>query len=150
LNYVNNLTPSQWLYDFLKGFEKFRPTGYKPTPKDVWTAGFGHTNGVTADTTCTMDEANAWLVSDVASAARLVNSHVTGVQLTQHEFDALVSLVFNIGSGNFLGSTMLRLLNAGDLAGAANEFPKWDKQAGAVLAGLLTRRQAEERYFDLP
>jgi lysozyme len=146
---IPHMQPSQWLYDFLKGFEKFRPTGYKPTPKDVWTAGYGHTNGVTATTTCTLAEAEAWLHSDVASAVNLINDHVT-VALTQHEFDALVSLVFNIGSGNFLGSTMLRLLNAGNYAGASAEFPKWDKQAGAVLQGLLTRRIAEERYFDLP
>lgn len=140
---------SPWLEQFLEGFEKFRPTSYRPTPKDVWTAGFGHTSGVTENTTCTLAEARAWLAQDALWACSVVNNQVH-VTLTQHEFDALSSLVFNIGSGNFIGSTMLRLLNQGSLAGASAEFPKWDKQAGAVLAGLLARRNAEERYFDLP
>lgn len=146
---TQNMVPSQWLYDFLKGFEKFRPTGYLPTKKDKWTAGYGHTHGVTEQTTCTMAEAEEWLRQDVASAVATVNASVR-VHLTQHEFDALVSLVFNIGAPNFLSSTMLRKLNAADYAGASAEFPRWDKQAGAVLNGLHTRRVAEERYFDLP
>lgn len=147
---INRMTPSPWLYAFLKGFEKFRPTGYKPTKKDVWTAGYGHTQGVTEQTTCSTDEAEAWLKQDVTWAADCVNDRVTFLNLTQHEFDALVSLVFNIGATNFASSTLLKLLNAGKLAQASAEFPKWDKQAGVVLNGLLARRQAEERYFDLP
>lgn len=147
------MQPSPWLYDFLKGFEKFRPTAYAATAKErargLWTCGYGHTHGVTETTTCFMDTANDWLISDVAWAAKCVNDNVA-VHLTQHEFDALVSLVFNIGATNFLASTLLKLLNAGDYAGASAQFPRWDKQAGEVLNGLLARRQAEERYFDLP
>jgi lysozyme len=71
--------------------------------------------------------------------------HVT---LTQGEFDAVVDLVFNIGSGNFSGSTMLRKLNRNDLVGAANEFERWDQSGGQVVAGLLRRRKAEESIFN--
>ena len=141
------MTPSQWLYDFLKSFEKFRPTAYKPTPKDKWTIGWGRTFPVVEGDTCTTDQAQAWLEEDVAGVAHTVNQLVT-VPLTQGEFDALVSLVYNIGRGNFQESTLLRKLNDSDYGGAAAEFVRWDKQGGAVLNGLLTRREAEEKHFN--
>lgn len=146
---MNTLRPSSWLYDFLKSYEKFRPTAYKPTPKDKWTCGYGHTTGVTQYTTCTMPQAIMWLEQDVASAAIAVNTHVT-VPLTQEQFDALVSFVFNVGVEAFVDSTLLRLLSAGNYSGAAGEFPKWDKQAGEELEGLEKRRLAEQRRFLMP
>ena len=69
------------------------------------------------------------------------------VPLTDAQHGALVSLVFNIGSGNFRRSTLLRLLNEGDYEGAADEFPKWRKAGGKVLKGLERRRKAEREMF---
>jgi lysozyme len=96
--------------------------------------------------TCDQAQADAWLSEDVQSAVGSVNRLVTA-PLTQNEFDAVVDFVFNCGSGNFAGSTMLRLLNAGDYLGAANEFDKWDHASGLVVAGLLRRREAEQAEF---
>lgn len=145
-----NMQPSSWLFDFLKSYEKFRPTAYRPTPRDKWTCGYGHTEGVTEYTTCAMPQATMWLEQDVAGAAEQVNRHVT-VPLTQAQFDALVSLVFNCG----LAPLILHLgqkLNRGDYAGCAAEFPRWDKQAGEELEGLEKRRIAEMKHFlgDVP
>lgn len=145
--------PSPWLYAFLKGFEKFRPTAYLPTGKDVWTIGYGHTAGVKQGDTCTLAQAEEWLLNDVARFYAGLVMLVT-VPLNQNELDALVSLTFNIGigrrdghKGDFADSTLLDKLNAGDKAGAAAEFPKWDHQGGLELAGLRTRRLAEQARF---
>jgi lysozyme len=140
------MQPSPWLYSFLKGFEKFRPTAYKPTRKDVWTIGYGHTKGVREGDTCTMAEAELFLEQDVAWFASEV-SELVHAALTQNQYDALVSLCFNIGVGAFSGSTLLKKLNVMDYVGASAEFPKWDRQAGEVLGGLLTRREAEALHF---
>lgn len=143
------MTPSQWLWDFLQRPGNEGPLAtkaYKPTPDDVWTIGYGHTRGVMPTDTCTADQADAWLQNDVAGAVIAV-CHLVDVPLAQAQFDALVSLVFNIGAGNFQTSTLLRKLNARDYAGAAEEFPKWNHQAGHVLDGLTTRRDAEQARF---
>lgn len=69
------------------------------------------------------------------------------VSLNQHQFDALASLIYNIGSGNFMSSTLRMKLNRGDYEGAANEFWKWRKAGGQILQGLVKRRELEERLF---
>lgn len=154
------MIPSQWLYDFLERKEQFRPTAYKPTPKDVWTIGYGHTHGVKEGDTCTTEQALIWLKEDTAEACRMVNIHVA-VPLTQEQFDSMASIMFNVGTGlpgshdgivylkSGEPSTLLRKLNAGDYAGAAAEFPKWNKQAGRVLGGLVARRLEERLHFEL-
>lgn len=148
------MTPSPWLYAFLKDFEKFRPTAFKPTPKDVWTIAWGHTHGVKEGDTCTTVQGYLWLAEDVEYDVTGVNYLVT-VPLTQEQFDALISLTYNIGigvhdgkKGDFADSTLLVKLNAGDYVGAAAEFPKWNMQAGKVLPGLTTRRIAERLHFE--
>lgn len=112
----------------------------------VWTIGYGHTRGVTTGQTCTPDQALAWLLEDAQEAITAVNRLVT-VPLTQGQFDALVDFVFNLGEGALAGSTLLRLLNAGDSVGAAAQFPRWDHAGGVEVAGLLTRRQSEAAMF---
>ena len=67
--------------------------------------------------------------------------------VTQNQFDALVSFTYNLGAGNLRSSTLLKKLNAGDYAGAADEFPKWNKAGGKELAGLTRRRNAERDLF---
>jgi lysozyme len=95
---------------------------------------------------CTQAQAEAWLVQDIAFAEYTVNRLVK-IPLTQPEFDALVDFAFNAGSGNLAASTLLKRVNAGDIAGAAAEFPKWDHCGGVELAGLLRRRLAEQELF---
>lgn len=65
----------------------------------------------------------------------------------QKEFDMMVDLAFNIGMGNFSSSTLLKKWNAGDVQGAADEFPKWNKAAGKVMKGLQRRRYTERQVF---
>ena len=72
------------------------------------------------------------------------------VALTQNQFDALVSFVFNVGEGNFANSTLLRLLNGGDYAGSAAQFIRWNKANGQVMGGLTIRRQLEAELFETP
>jgi len=112
----------------------------------VWTIGYGHTSGVSEGMTCTQAQADSWLAEDIQWAADVVNREVE-VALSQGEFDALVDFVFNAGSGNFQSSTLLRLINSGDLTDAAAQFDLWDHAGGQVVAGLLRRRQAETAEF---
>ena len=112
-----------------------------------WTVGFGHTgSNVFEGLHITEEHADELLRRDVATAERCVNNSVK-VSLTQGQFDACCSLVFNIGCGNFRSSTLLRLLNAGDDIGAAGEFAKWTHANGKVLRGLVVRRKAEMDRF---
>lgn len=127
-------------------FEGCKLVAYRDS-KGVLTIGYGHTFHVYEGETCTQDQADLWLVSDIAIAEAAVN-RLVGVKLTQGEFDALVDFTFNVGVGNFSNSTLIHLLNAGNYAGAANEFEKWDYCGGVVLAGLLRRRLAEKAVFN--
>lgn len=114
----------------------------------VLTIGFGHTKGVTEGMTCTQAQAEQWLLDDVADAEAAVN-RLVHIAMSQEEYDSLVDFTFNLGIGNFAGSTLLKLLNARDIAGAVEEFPKWDRAGGVEVAGLLKRRLAEKALFTL-
>lgn len=74
-------------------------------------------------------------------------SRTVKVGLTQGQFDATVSFTYNLGAGSLSTSTLLRKLNAGDYAGAADEFLRWNKAGGKVLNGLTRRREAERALF---
>jgi lysozyme len=114
-----------------------------------WTGGWGHTGpDVRPGMVITREMAVDWLRADVRGAEAVVKRDVT-VALNQEEYDALVDLVFNIGSGNFDTSTLLRKLNAGDTVGAIAEFARWNLAGGKVLAGLVKRREAERVLFQL-
>jgi lysozyme len=126
-------------------FEGCKLVAY-PDSKGVPTIGWGHTAGVHLGMTCTQAQAEIWLQEDIAWAASRVNADVH-VPLTQPEYDALVDFTFNCGCGNFEHSTLLKLINKNDLTDAANEFEKWDKCGGVVVAGLLRRRMAEKAEF---
>ena len=115
----------------------------------IWTIGYGHTYGVAAGQLITLERAGGFLLEDIGWAEHAVNSFVKE-NLTQHEFDALVDFVFNCGTGTFQRSDVLRLLNAGNFAGAAKALEEYDHSTGKVLAGLLRRRQAEEAEFNTP
>lgn len=118
---------------------------------DRATIGYGHTSqagppAVTRGMKITAADADAILRADLVKFEQAVAKAVK-VPLTQSQFDALVSFTFNLGPGNLGKSTLLRKLNAGDYAGAAAEFPKWNKSNGKVLAGLTRRRADEQALF---
>lgn len=130
----------------IKDSEGLRLKAYLPTKNDVWTIGYGHTHGVYQGMTITEQQAEQFLHEDVKWSEDAVNQYVH-VSLTQNQFDALVSFVFNVGTGNFSNSTLLRLLNKGDYKGAADQFLRWNKQKGVVLNGLTIRRKNERALF---
>lgn len=106
----------------------------------------GSTKGVYLGQTATLAECEERLSEDVSYAGTAIRKGVR-VKLTQGQYDALVSLVFNIGPGAFARSTLLKRLNEGQCRVAADEFLKWRYAAGKPLRGLLKRRQAERELF---
>ncbi|EBL7540531.1 lysozyme [Salmonella enterica] len=94
-------------------------------------------------------EAEDLLKKDLKQAEEIIHSVVT-VGLNQNQFDALVALIFNIGSGNFRNSTLLKYLNQGDYSKAADQFLVWDKAGGRKLPGLTHRREVERNIFLSP
>ncbi|MGZ2746931.1 lysozyme [Burkholderia stagnalis] len=94
----------------------------------------------------TQAEADALLRNDLRSA-ELNLRKLVHVPITQQQFDALMSFVFNLGAGRLRSSTLLRYLNAGASARAADQFLVWNKAGGRPLAGLTKRRQAERALF---
>lgn len=127
-------------------FESCRLTAYKDV-KGVWTIGWGHTGAIVRPgLTITQAQADQLLADDINWANNVVNGLVHA-SLTQGEHDAVVDFVFNVGSGNFASSTMLKWLNEKNMVMAALEFEKWDKAGGKVVAGLLRRREAEQMMF---
>ncbi len=129
--------------ELIKEFEGCILKPYKDAV-GLWTIGVGHLikEGENFGS-ITIDEAMELLAKDLQWAEACINN--TGVELTQNQFDALCSLVFNIGCGAFQGSTLLRKLKAGE--NAASEFLRWNKAGGVVLKGLTRRREAEMRLF---
>lgn len=122
--------------------EGFRPKAYTPVKGDVHTIGFGTTKAVKPTDTITVERALVRLLQDANKFEQAVQRCVT-VPLYPHEFDAYVSLTYNIGEGAFCRSSLVKKLNAGDYSGACSEILKWDKFRGAPLAGLTKRRNAE-------
>jgi len=140
----------------IKKFEGLRLDAYAD-PAHGWavpTIGYGHTAAAGAPTVTrgmkiTEAEAEAILRRDLGQYERAVTEAVT-VPLTGNQFGALVGFTFNLGAGDLRGSTLLRKLNAGDYSGAADEFARWNKAGGKVLAGLTRRRAAERELFLTP
>ena len=133
----------------IKAAEALRLKAYMPTRNDVPTIGWGHTKGVRMGDVITEAEALALLHEDVTWVKRVLDMTVK-VELNDNQVAALYSFVFNIGGTNFRTSTLLRKLNQGDYAGAADQFQRWNKQKGKVLRGLTKRRAAEAKLFRKP
>ena len=117
----------------------------------VWTIGFGTTkypNGIRVKKgdTCTLDQAKAYMQNDLKSFEQTVNNTVK-VPLNQNQFDALVSLAYNIGSTAFKNSTLVKRLNEGNYKAAANQFNVWVNAGGKRMQGLVNRRAAESTLF---
>lgn len=132
--------------ELVQHFEGLRLISYLD-PVGIATIGYGHTGKeVKLGQKITNDEATRLLTLDLAHAEKTVDAAVKP-EIEQHQFDALVSLVFNIGSGAFNKSTLLRLLNQRAVDAAADQFLRWDKAGGKTLLGLTHRRAAERQMF---
>lgn len=133
----------------IKEFEGCELTAY-PDPAtggDPWTIGVGHTGPeVVQGLTITEAQADEYLRSDIERFEQCVEAAV-GEHVLPEEFDACVSLAFNIGCENFRQSTLVRMIRAGNTRGAADQFLRWNKANGKVMAGLTRRRQAERALF---
>ena len=132
--------------ELIKESEGLRLEAYLPTPNDVYTIGYGHTKTAEKGMVITLAGAEALLLHDLAWVETAIDTYVQ-VPLNQNQYDALASFIYNIGGTAFRKSTLLKLLNASDYDGAANQFPRWNKQKGKVLNGLTTRRQKEKTLF---
>lgn len=122
--------------------EGYSPVAYTPVPGDVPTIGFGTTQGVKAGDTITPERALQRALTDIQRFEGALKQCVT-VPLHQHEYDAYISLSYNIGASAFCNSTLVRRLNSGDYRGACEEIKRWDKFKGQPLRGLTLRRQKE-------
>ena len=131
--------------NLIKRFEGLRLGAYLDSV-DVPTIGYGHTRGVKLGQTITQEQADALLEEDIHEF-ELAIQRLVHVNLTQNQFDALVSFTFNLGIGSLKQSTLLKKLNAGDITGAANEFNRWTYAGGKKLTGLVKRRSAERLLF---
>ena len=142
------MKPSEACIEFIKGFEGFREHAYK-CPAGVWTIGYGTTEYVDPGDTVTEEEACDLLRKDVQEAADAVDDLVD-VELTQSQYDALCSFIYNVGRSAFENSTMLKMLNKGKSAKEIGpQFLRWNKAGGQVLTGLIRRREDEKRMFEL-
>lgn len=129
--------------------EGFTDHAVIPVPGDVPTIGHGSTrhpdgNPVRMGDTITRKEALVWARADIARFESTLKRCVS-VPLTQGEYDAYVSLAYNIGAGAFCKSTLVRKLNAGDYPGACAQIRRWDKLGGRQVRGLTARREREYR-----
>lgn len=136
---------SQKGINLIAKYEGCRLEAYKD-PVGVWTIGYGHTANVRSGQVITKAQAEDLLRDDLSKFEAYVSKYVK-IALSQSQFDALVSFTYNVGAGNLKSSTLLKKLNSGDYAGAANEFPRWNKAGGKVLNGLVKRRAEEQQLF---
>lgn len=139
---ITVLTLSAAAFGGLVSYEGYSDRAIIPVPGDRPTLGFGTTDGVKMGDSITPPKAVARALRDVAQYEGALKQCVK-VPLHQHEYDAFVSLAYNIGPGAFCGSTLVRKLNAGDYAEACRQILRWDKFRGKPLKGLTLRREQE-------
>lgn len=157
-NFKNDLTPSQACINLVKRFEGLHKVtaegdvrAYR-CPAGKWTIGYGHTKGVRSGMRISTEEAERLLLEDLTEHGNHVNK-LCKVEVSQAQFDALTSFVFNLGPTAFKSSTLLKKINKSDFDGAALEFGKWNKarENGVlkVFPGLTRRRTAEAALFSM-
>lgn len=117
------------------------------TGGEPWTIGWGHTAGVHEGDWISQGEADELLLEDVEEFEDGVNKLLGQCPTKQCQFDAMVSLSYNIGLGNFRKSTVLKRHKLGNHLGASRAFALWNKAAGRVMRGLTRRRAAEARLY---
>lgn len=146
----SSMTTSQTGINLITSFENLELKAYL-CPAGVWTIGFGTTvypdaTKVKKGDTCTAEQAKAYFAYDLKRFENVVNNGLT-VLVNQNQFDALISLTYNIGETAFKKSTLLKLLNANKFTEASDQFTVWNKGNGKVLNGLVRRRAAERVLF---
>ncbi|WP_336957249.1 lysozyme [Acinetobacter johnsonii] len=147
---IDQMAISPFGVDLICSFEGKRLTAYDDGV-GVWTIGFGTTvypNGIKVKKgdTCTEAQAKTYMAHDLKKFEATVNKAVT-LQLNQNQFDALVSLAYNIGASAFSQSTLVKKLNAHDIRGAADQFDVWVNAGGKRMQGLVNRRSKEKQLF---
>lgn len=112
------------------------------------TIGYGQTGGVKLGDTCTEQQAECWLDSQLKTRALdILNTSPNLLKHSPEKLAACLSLQYNIGKTAFNNSTLVKLLNKDDMLGASLEFPKWNKDGGIVIQGLVNRRAKEKDLF---
>ena len=129
----------------IKKFEGCELEAYQCSA-NVWTIGYGHTKDVEKGDTITKEEAEQMLVDELHEYENYINKYVN-VALSQNQFDALVSWVYNLGPANLTASTMLKVLNNGKYEEVPAQMKRWNKAGGKVLDGLVRRREAEALLY---
>lgn len=131
----------------IKSYEGCKLTAYQDQV-GVWTIGYGHTgDDVYEGQTITQDEAESLFLQDLKKREDAVSGVVT-VPLSDGQFSALVSFVYNLGIGALETSALLRCVNASNFDAAAAQFLRWDHEGSKVIQGLLNRRTAEQELFE--
>lgn len=129
----------------IKEFEGLRLKAYL-CPGGVWTIGYGHTAGVKPGMVISEVQAEEYLKADLIVFERYLNG--LGLALNQNQFDALVSFIYNVGTGNFSRSTLLRKVRANPQDNSImDEFLRWVYSKGRDLPGLQRRRLAEMKLY---
>lgn len=146
LNYLVPLQISPTGAAYIKAQEQFRASPYADGGRQ--SIGWGHQiqPGDNIVPPITQAEGDSLFAGDLAAAEKTVSDGLK-IQVSQNQFDALVDLAYNIGRSQFLSSTLLRLLNAGDYSGAAAQFGQWIHSSGHVNNALVARRQTDETLF---
>lgn len=129
----------------IKKFEGCELTAYQCSA-GVWTIGYGHTKGIEEGMEITQQEAEDMLVEELHEYENYINDNVTA-PLSQNQFDAMVSWVYNLGPANLKSSTLLKVLNAGKYDEVPFQMKRWNKAGGVTLEGLIRRREAESLLF---
>jgi lysozyme len=141
---------NQAALDLIKGFESLRLTAYQDVA-GIWTIGWGHIKGVRAGMQITEAQAEDALRDDLEIAETFVDGATSDVMTSENQFGAMVSLCFNIGTGNFLTSTVLKQHRLKNYAPAADAFLMWDKAHvdGQLqeVSGLAKRRIMERKLY---
>jgi lysozyme len=134
--------------NLIKKWEGFKSKAYRDSV-GIWTVGYGQTgHNINSNTKITLEEAENFLINHLKNVEDVINNRVK-VPITQNQFDALCSFLYNIGTSKFTeeNCTLLRLINQGNYRGAAEEFPKWNRAGGKILQGLTNRRLDERELF---
>jgi len=129
----------------IKKFEGCELKAYR-CAANVLTIGYGTIKNVTEGMEITQEEAETLLQEEMHEYEGYINDMVK-VPLKQHQFDAMVSWVFNLGSGNLSSSSLLKKLNNSEYDEVPAQIRRWNKAGGKVLDGLIRRREAEAKMF---
>lgn len=142
-----NMKTSEKIKSMIKKWEGCRLKAYK-CPAGVWTIGYGHTQGVTPGMVITQEKADALFEEEIEKFEKQVRPLVSGIDLTQNQYDALVSLAYNIGVGALGRSSLLRKVRANpNDPTIRTSFNQWIRGGGKILPGLVSRRKAEANHY---